>query len=84
MHTPFRQIYALCVELDGPIYEFTGLVFENHQDAVDYVENRKKELQAKIDDGAIENNLKLEALKRYEIVSGTIKLSDDASMFDGK
>lgn len=63
--------------LEGGVYDFTGKTFENFNDAQEYIKQRKEALQTQIDAGALENTLKLEALKHFEIITGTLQLADD-------
>lgn len=72
-----KPIYAICMVLEGGVYDFTGKTFENYYDAQEYIKQRKEALQIQIDAGALENTLKLEALKHFEIVTGTLQLADD-------
>lgn len=72
-----KPIYAICLVLEGGVHDFTGRTFENLRDAQEYLKNRKETLQAQIDAGALENTLKLESLKHFEIVTGTLQLADD-------
>lgn len=68
-----KPIYAICLVLEGGVYEFTGKAFEGLRDAREYLKKREEALQAQIAAGAPENVLKLESLKRFEIVTGTLQ-----------
>ena len=71
--TGSKPICAVCLMLEGNVYEFTGMVFENQLDAKAYIKARKEKLKKQIESGDLpENLLKLESLKHFDIVTGRL------------
>ena len=71
------DLKALGHEVDTQKYEGDELLARLAQVDCVIVRSATKIRTAQIDAGALENTLKLESLKHFEIVTGTLQLADD-------